>query len=48
LGVALITPPRKKFLVTKPHIKKLGYVRWQTFSKNCKPPEDEEEEDILI
>jgi hypothetical protein len=33
------TPPRKKFLVTKPHIRQLS------FFKNCRATEEEEEEE---
>jgi hypothetical protein len=41
--MVLTTPPHKKFLATKPHIKK--YVRRPRFFKNCRAMEEEEEED---
>jgi hypothetical protein len=38
VGRGVTTPPRKKFLVTKPH----RYVRWPRFFKNCRATDKEE------
>jgi len=49
--VVLIIPPRKKFLVTKPHINEYRterYVKRQKFFKNCRTTEKEEEEEDII
>jgi len=44
LGVALTTPLRKTFLVTKPQ-RKSKMIMWPKFFKNCKAEEGEEEEE---
>jgi hypothetical protein len=48
VGRVATTPCRKKFLVTKPHIKECrGYVRRSRFFKNCRGREEEKQEEYI-